>query len=157
MKFRLFLIISVYFLFTSKSCNQKSSIQILEATSQSWVGGMEQTGSGINYTVKIFCPDYKNKNIRFDSLWVNNTVLPVRIFSNEVSGDTVTLRATEKIIPPKTFKSKDGENIQKDISSPASIPPLKTSGEGIIKYVLGGKNDFLVIEKFHKLQSKNYP
>lgn len=103
---------------SSKTSNKNEvPFTLLKATSENWRAGIKQGGSGIEYSFVLKVNEIKN--ISFDSVWVNDQRLSVKIVRNGkivvdhsqiVSGDNIKIRcsgnddSTEKIASPKKLK-----------------------------------------------------
>ncbi len=115
----------------------KTNVKILSSTSQEWVAGIQEGGSGTNYELKIIT---YQKQIIFDSIWVNKCGGKFIIVPSEKK-DNLTLIA----------------NIH---SSPEELKikaPIKFKGEGLIRYTINGKKHYISISRFRKLPMLIYP
>lgn len=109
----------------------------MSSTSQEWISGTPNGGSGTNYLVKILT---NQDHISFDSLWFNNKAGKF-ILLPSTGKDTLTLLTT---INDPYMESK-------------SMAPIKYKGEGLIRYIYKGKKHYLVIKHFRKLPLLTYP
>ena len=128
--------------------------KVLDATSQSWAGGMPQSGSGTTYTIKAVL--LTSHDIRYTDAWVGTeyTVPEVMSFSHSdgrqlTKGDTILIKIIMHHYP---------QDSPMQASLPAyKSPPIALRGEAMIRYVIGRSEKYLAIPKFKHLPPLNYP
>lgn len=137
----------------SKQINPKSIINndgesplemftLLSASSRSWISGVYGGGSGTEYTITITI--LTSKQLDFDSLWLNNSLLKLFVAQgssvsnmqiNIKKGDEVTLRATD--IHDKNAMS----NIR---------PPFNFIGEALLYYRVNEERKYYIVSEIQK-------
>ena len=137
----------------SKQINPKSIINndgesplemftLLSASSKSWISGVYGGGSGTEYVIKITI--LTSKQLDFDSLWLNNSLLKLFVAQgssvsnmqiNIKKGDEVTLRATD--IHDKNTMS----NIR---------PPFNFIGEALLYYRVNEERKYYIVSEIQK-------
>ncbi len=146
-------IISVAIL-TSISMDAQKYLKVLDATAQSWAGGMPQSGSGTTYTIKAVL--LTSHDIRYTDAWVGTeyTVPEVMSFSHSdgrqlTKGDTILIKIIMHHYP---------QDSPMQASLPAyKSPPIALRGEAMIRYVIGRSEKYLAIPKFKHLPPLNFP
>ena len=125
---------------------QPHPFTLLEASSQQWTAGREEGGRGTDYYFKLAL---KTSAITFDSMWVNDKVLPVFIAkeTTTVSGNPITYAAGDTII----LRGSLADNGQA-ISQPA---PVK--GEAAFRYMTNQQPAYYAIEHIEKKQALKLP
>lgn len=125
----------------------KKDLKLLSANSETWSGGLAGSGSGKEYYFKIKIQT--SKPITFDSVWVNNKMLPTYVSNNSLSisqepikfkyNDTIILRASERSLSP----------------NPPYKSPIKFSGVATIRYYLDGKIKYLNVKEITNTKPVN--
>ncbi len=126
-------------------------ITVIKATQEHWHAGVRDGGSGTDYFIKLLVNS--SKTISFDSLWVANTRLKIRIVKNgsvllnqtEITkGDTITLRST---------LLKRGDSKPEPIVSPMSKGELQV----LIQYYLDKKANYLLTPDLEEIKGPLRP
>jgi len=122
---------------------------LMEASSQNWTAGREEGGHGTEYYFKVAL---LANDVSFDSLWVDNKVLPAFIAkeTHSVSNKPITYAKGDTII------------IRGSASASTSIPytPLPagfTDAAAIIRYRIDGKPVYYRIEQIENKPTLNLP
>lgn len=137
----------------SASLDGQKYFKVLETTSQSWAGGIPQSGSGTTYTIKAIL--LTSHEVRFTDAWtVSEYAVPEAIsFSYTdgrplTKGDTILIRFTIHHYPPES---------PMQASLPVyKAPPMLVMGEALIRYVAGHSVKYMSITKFKQLPALNY-
>jgi hypothetical protein len=110
-----------------------SNLSLLSVTSQSWIGGRQETGSGTNYRIKLIAPESNNyfhiQKVCIENVELNFNTLP-KAFEK---GDTVSLNGRK------------------------ATSHCSTLSIGVVHYQLKGCNDSLIISNIQKLPQLFYP
>ena len=115
---------------------------LLSASSRSWISGVYGGGSGTEYTITITI--LTSKQLDFDSLWLNNSLLKLFVAQgssvsnmqiNIKKGDEITLRATD--IHDKNTMS----NIR---------PPFNFIGEALLYYRVNDERKYYIVSEIQK-------
>jgi len=134
-----------------------NKIKINEATSQEWLGGLQQSGYGTDYKLIIKTKAGSDK-LLIDEMWVGDIRMPARAVtdlrdpaSKEFKkGDVVYVRAGI------TYKP-DAMGQMQMLAGERKTKPIEYSGEGLLGYTYKGKRGFLVIPSFKVLEKIIYP
>jgi len=129
--------------FTIQSC---PAFKLLSAESQRVTAGIPGGSGSIEYTFKVIVKT--NDKIHFDSVWINNKALPIKVvkgkvFTGEVQiakNDTLRLRASELI--PMTGVRTLKTNMNSD--------PLSYIG-----YTKNDRKLFYVVKEIDRLPDQN--
>ena len=141
--------------------------KLIEATEQSWAGGIQGSGRGVNYKIKLLITT--DKAIIFDTLWMNNSRYKIEVVRRSFHGDLPTVtkddtlllqfrdftpgeRGGQKIIKRDTAIT---ETIVKKES--AASPPIKHKGKALFRFHIDGKEHYFILKEIKKLPSLNYP
>ncbi len=127
------------------------SFTVIKATQEHWHAGVRDGGSGTDYFIKLLVNT--NKPISFDSLWVANTRLKVKVVKNgallinhsEISkGDTITLRSTL---------------LKRDDVKPETIlsPITKDDLQVLIQYYLDNKGNYYLTNDLEEVKGPLRP
>ena len=141
-------------LLASISIDAQKYFKVLDATAQSWAGGIPQSGSGTKYTIKAVL--LTSHDLRYTDAWVGTeyTVPEVMSFSHSdgrqlTKGDTILIKIIMHHYP---------QDSPMQASLPAyKSPPIALRGEATIRYVVGRSGKFLSIPKFKQLAPLSYP
>ena len=141
-------------LLASISIDAQKYFKVLDATAQSWAGGIPQSGSGTKYTIKAVL--LTSHDLHFTDAWVGTeyTVPEVMSFSHSdgrrlTKGDTILIKIIMHHYP---------QDSPMQASLPAyKSPPIALRGEATIRYVVGRSGKFLSIPKFKQLAPLSYP
>ena len=146
---------------TDTSCHK--SFELINATSQKWTGGRQETGFGTYYELTII-PNTNSENLVFDKMWVGKKYFDVQSFQKGKKmrnnlfgkGDTVTIRVNVSVRPqPMPFDRKD-DNKDKCLTEKHPVPK-EYKGEALLSYVYKGKRKYFEIKEFTKKEPIFYP
>ena len=133
---------------------EAQSIKLLEASSQSWSGGV-CCRSGVNYVIRLECLDQK-QNITIDTVWIGNKAF-FKLHPYEFSVEKSLVKG--KTIYKVTFgESHDEHKPDGPYSTTGKLsknPPYK--GKNVVVYHDGKKKGVLVIDKINVLSPLAYP
>ena len=110
-----------------------SNLSLLSVTSQSWIGGRQETGSGTNYRVELIASE-SNNYFHIQKVCIENA---------EISFNTL----------PMAFEKGDTVSL----SGRKTRTHCNTQSIGAIHYQLRGGNDSLIISNIQKLPQLFYP
>lgn len=145
---------------TNNSCFKQ--FELINATSQKWYGGREETGFGTYYELTIV-PKTNSDNLVFDQIWIGKKYFDIQCFQKGkkmrnnlfAKGDTVTIRVNKdevkRIMPFESKEDKDDCLIKKHPL------PKEYEGEALLSYVYKGKRKYFEIKKFTEIEPVNYP
>ncbi len=106
---------------------------LLSATSQNWIGGRQETGSGTNYSINLIVPESSDCFL-IQKVCIENKELSFNSFPKAYEkGDTISLNGRKTTSQCTTFSA------------------------GVIHYKSGDFNDSLSISNIHKLPQLFYP
>ena len=149
------LTLSLLITFFGTLCNDK--FEIIEATSQEWAGGRQETGRGIMYEFTIVTK-INSDALRFDQLWIGEKYFEISCYQkgkrvkNDTfgPGDTVTISVN--------YRLKNNDLINENLDKADGIAvPKKYTGDALLSYILNGDRKYKVIEKITKLEPLKYP
>ena len=125
----------------------KKNIQLLEASTESWLSGRNDGKSGKEFYIKIKI--LTNQKIEFDSLWFDNTAMPTFLTNNlpSVSDKPITFSKDEIITVRVSFLNSEIISLQK--------APVNYTGEGLLRYYVNSKKKYIVIPKFKQNAPQN--
>ncbi len=144
---RLYLILLFACCLVNSGTAQRKSlpIQVISASSQTWVSGAPGGRTGTNYTIQLYIATHQK--IEFNSLWLGKENLPVNIefpsqsVQNKIEkGDTVIL----------TCNRVNGELIEN--FHPQKVP-VKYTGEALIETLVNQRKRYFIVKKFKILSS----
>lgn len=134
-----------------------SPVKNLDATSQEWAGGTYESGYGTNYQL-LFKTRGGSDKLAFHDLWVGDKYFQVvaikeltkRNDLNFEKGDSVYVVAREVYRPDKNG------NYQREITHEKACP-ITFESAALLGYTWKGKQKFLEIKSFRKLEKLIYP
>ena len=151
------LILFIYFLFSCSSYAQKY-FKILEATQQSWTGGIKGSGRGTNYQFKLQITT--GRAIAFDTIWLNESkFLPEITRGNSrnykgilTKNDTVSLLVRD-FIPDRYQQEIMRRDTAKEILpiKKKVIAPIKYKGEALMRFYINGKEKYVAHKTIKKI------
>lgn len=150
----LFILMSLFFL--SFMCD-RPTVKVIDATSQSWHGGVKGSGRGVNYRVSVIVG--KDSDVlSFDSLWVGDRGYPVQAsrphpFTSADGfhkNDTVTIYASMH-----QAANPDGDLIPLPV--PSKGAPVSYEGDALLSFKVKQKQFYVVVKEFRRLEQLDYP
>ncbi len=145
------------YLFISFSCLPFHDIKILDASSQKFEGGREESGSGIQYRIQLIA-NKDSKKLEIVGVWVDQKMYKPRIVVKSSfqqvgdfqKGDTMLLTFTKWTHKPEAVETLSEELLNNN------MPHEKFKGEGIIEGRIKRKSFYKEIPHFTKLNPKEY-
>jgi len=151
-----YIIVPILFLFigTHTSTAQKY-FKIIDATSQTWTGGMAQSGTGTSYIIRAIL--LTGHTVKFDEIWIGKDEYGIpEVVSQSYSdgrmltkGDTILIRYTVHRFPPGSPGAKEPKTAYK-------TPPIPISGEALLGFTIGKKTRYRSVDKFTQMPHRNY-
>jgi hypothetical protein len=125
-----------------------SKVKVVESTSREWMGGLQESGYGIDYEVNFITKNGSDE-LQMEALWVGDLHMKVRV-SAFTKGVPVKLKAGVTFKPGADFKMMvvGGDSLRK---------PYNFKGEGLLMYRYKGKIFYTEISEFKKLEKIIYP
>ena len=128
---------------------------VLEITSQKYSGGLEQSGHGTRYVVKLLAGKDSRK-LKIDQLWIGDKYFAVKPVKDPkyrnnhefFKNDTIFLYADDHVYPDMVNKKENTVNIKL---------PYKYNGAALIGYKLRNKRRYKVVETITELEKIFYP
>lgn len=155
----------------------KGGLTLESATMQQWAGGAAGSGRGINY--RIIVRKKAKKPIKISSVWVGDaqngrtieftvTTAPKDSKDSNISDKLEDLTNADRLQIEATLRIPGQKRrLPDDPDPPEEETPKQTEkqvcaidgfkGEGYIAYSTGKKIQYLVIDKFEKLENIFYP
>lgn len=155
----------------------KGGLTLESATMQEWAGGAAGSGRGTTY--RITAKKKAKKAIKISSVWIGDaqngrtidftvTTAPKDNKDVNLSNKTEDITDADKILIEAVLKIPGQKRrLPDDPETPEEDTPKQTEkqicaiegfkGEGYIAYSMGKKVQYLVIDKFEKLEKIFYP
>jgi len=159
MKFISIILITLFSV-TNNACLKK--FELINANSEKWYGGRQETGHGTYYELTII-PNTNSDNLIFDKLWIGKEYFEIQSFQKGKKmrnnlfgkGDTITIRVNKNIVhknmPIKTKEEKENFLVEKH------PVPKEYEGEALLSYLYKGKRSYFEINHFTVLEPVYYP
>lgn len=134
--------------------------EIIEAESQKWYGGRQESGYGTYYNLKLITKK-KSENIKFEYLWVGENSFEIKAFKRKKNlnvydfdkNDTLFIKINDRIIPENNrTRNKHSKGFDRKKTEKKIKPPYKYKGEALIGYSINGKQKYKEIKKFTTLK-----
>ncbi len=131
----------------------------LTATEQASMGGRQESGKTVNYTIKFIVKKSSTK-LQFNTLWIGVDKVQISLRKTDGSylnnnqfekGDTILIKAYKRYLPNEGGALVLKKEYEKD------IVPMEYEGSGLLKYSVKGKVKYYTIPKFSKLPNVNLP
>lgn len=149
-KYPLIVLMSLIFCWGSK-------IQIVQSTSQEWVGGLQESGYGTDYklTIKVKAG---SDQLQIQDLWVGDQYMKLRVIVDPANPQVKTFTRGALLTCKSGVVIKPGAGQVTGISE-AGKPekPVNFAGEGLLGYTWKGRKAYLEITEFKKLEKIIYP
>ena len=140
----------------SFSLQAQKGFKIVDATEMKWAGGMQQSGHGTIYSLRIVL--LTSNKISFDDLWVGKTYTAKQgVFFDPkkkhepTKGDTISVSFALNTIPPRNQAEETA------VKPAAKAAPCDYKGAALLGYKTGRKEQYKVVSKFRQLPPANYP
>ena len=128
--------------------------KIIEATAQSWAGGMPQSGSGIQYTIKLIITE--KKKIEFKKIWIKQQEEDLEVFALGKIEKKIFTKGDSLILKCNRKNKYQADGIIPLVDS-TKLPPKPYMGLCQFEYSVNKKSAYFRIPKFKKLETLNYP
>jgi hypothetical protein len=150
MKYIPVLLLSIFFGWGGK-------IQVINSTSQEWVGGLQESGYGTDYKLIIKVKAGSDR-LKIDDLWVGDVHMKVRVIADPADPRSITFKKGSQLLVKAavTFRPGPDEKVQLQAADNAA-KPFNFKGEGLLGYTYKGKKAYLEIAEFKKLEKIIYP
>lgn len=150
MKFTFFILTLSIIIVTSCKTQNSTSLQLINATQKSWVGGTPQSGNKINLLLKLAT----EKKVVIEHLWIDGKEVNFEIQNYSLLLDrTATKGDTIDISYTKLFK-------QNETILNLTENGIKCPFEGykiVVRFDVDGKKRFLKTNEIKTLPKVNYP
>jgi len=159
---KIFYILLISFItITNNSCIKK--FELINAVSQKWTGGRQETGFGIYYELTIV-PNTDSDNLLFDRLWIGKKYFDIQSYQKGKKmrnnlfgkGDTITIRVNNSVKPKPVHFDKKDDYKNKCLTEKHPLPH-EYDGEALLSYIYKGKRKYFTIEHFTALKPVYYP
>lgn len=165
-------VISVWYTFTPS----KNKLTLESATMQEWAGGAAGSGRGTNY--RIIVRKKAKKSVKISSVWVGDaqngrtiefkvTTAPKDSKDINLSDKVEDITNADKLLIEATLRIPGQKRRLPDEPEEPEETPKQTEkqicaiegfkGEGYVAYSMGKKVQYLIIDKFEKLEKIFYP
>lgn len=132
-------------------------VKVLEATSQEWAGGRQESGFGTRYVIHLQAKRSSDK-LEIDQIWIGENYFDIKELrspqykklSSFSRGDTLTVNVGVK------YQVLDNGKTQQ-IDGTSKEPPKAFSGAALLGYRFKGKRKYIEIETFKQLEKIIYP
>jgi hypothetical protein len=134
-----------------------SKIQILQSTSQEWVGGLQESGYGTDYmlTIKVKAG---SDQLQIEDLWVGEIHRKVRVIADPANLQNKTFKKGSRIQVRAGMTFRPGPDEKVGLQDRDDVKkPFNYKGEGLLAYTYKGKKAYLQITGFKKLEKIIYP
>lgn len=150
MKYLSILLLSLLFSWGDK-------IQVIQSTSQEWVGGLRESGYGTNYKL-IIKAKAGSDQLQIEDLWVGDIHMKVRVMTDPANPQSKTFKKGSQITVNAGIIYRPGPDEKAQLLSADSLKrPFNFKGEGLLGYTYKGKKSYLVIADFKELKKIIYP
>lgn len=138
------------------NCAIAQSLQLLNATEQSWSGGV-CCRMGTNYSITLESPDTVHLPV-IDTIWINDTWHAANGVENfSVQKSKAKGKTTYQLFVGESHDTNNTPDILKMKTDKPKIHPPAYKGKACIIYTLNGRKKLLDIKSFTKLRSLQYP
>jgi hypothetical protein len=128
---------------------------VIETTSQKYYGGLEKSGHGTRYRIKLLAQK-DSKKLKIDQLWIDDKYFEVKPVKDPkyrnnhefFKKDTIFISVKDHVYPDELMREKQEEKI---------VLPYKYKGAALIGYKVRNKRKYKVIEKITELKKIFYP
>lgn len=126
---------------------QKKSlpIQVISATSQTWVSGAPGGRTGTNYIIQVYIAS--DQKTEFKSLWLGKENLPVNIEFPSPSVQTKIEKGDTIILTCNRVNGEPIENFH-----PKKVP-VKYQGDALVETLVNQRKRYFIVKKFKTLSS----
>jgi hypothetical protein len=134
-----------------------AKIQVVQSTSQDWVGGLQESGYGTDFKLilKVKAP---SNQLQFDDLWVGDKHLKVRVYAGTGGQQSTVFAKGDKIIVKAGLTFRPGQDEKMTLQGADLAPkPYEYQGDALLGYTYKGKRAYLEISGLKKLERIIYP
>jgi hypothetical protein len=132
-------------------------VQVRQATSQEWVGGLQESGYGTDFKLEIRVKANSDR-LKIEELWVGDLHMNVRVITDPANpktvkfskGQVVTCKAAVIYQPGSDHKMKMSGADLKD-------KPFNFKGAGLLGYTYKGRKLYVEINELKTLEKIIYP
>lgn len=134
-----------------------SPLKVLEATSQEWAGGTFESGYGTNYKITMKARGGSDK-LSVHDLWVGEDYFEVKAVKDPTRRHDFNFEKRDSIyvFAKVTFKPDKEGQYAKEFNADKPCP-IEFNGAALLGYTWKGKQKYLKIEEFEKLEKLIYP
>lgn len=139
------------------SCFGKD-FEIIEATSQKWVGGIPGSGKGTNYVIKVI-PYKSSDKLQIDKIWIGNDYYEITPLTNPQNKNSTSFEMKDTLyirIHKYIRTNMLGEIVKPNLKEGTEIPP-EFEGDALLAFTYKGERKYKVIKEFKKLKFIPYP
>ena len=134
-----------------------SKIQIIQSTSQEWVGGLQESGYGIDYML-IIKANAGSDQLQIVDLWVGDIHMKVKVFPDPTDLLARSFKKGSRVMVKAGAAFRPGPDEKTQLLSADSLKkPYNFKGEGLLGYTCKGTRSYLEIAEFKKLAKIIYP
>jgi len=150
MKYLAILLLSVIFGWGGK-------IQVLQSTSQEWIGGLQESGYGTDYKL-IIKVKAGSDQLQIEDLWVGDIHMNVRVIPDPANLPAQSFKKGSRVVVKAAVTFRPGPDEKVGMLSADSLKkPFNIKGEGLLGYTYRGNKSYLEIAEFKKLEKIIYP
>lgn len=132
-------------------------IKVTEATSQEWVGGLQESGYGTDYQM-IIKAKAGSEQFQIDELWVGDLHMKVRVIADPAKPMDRTFKKGARLVVKAGMTLRPGPDEKGQLLSADSLArPVDFRGEGLLGYTWKGEKRYAEIDVFKKLERIIYP
>ena len=132
-------------------------IKVTEATSQEWVGGLQESGYGTDYQL-IIEAKAGSEQLHIEELWADDLHMKVRIIANPANFKDQSFKKGDRLVVKAGWTHRPGPDERALLHSADSLArPVDFKGEGLLGYTWRGEKRYARIAVFKKLEKIIYP
>ncbi|MBA3649205.1 MAG: hypothetical protein H0W62_11755 [Chitinophagales bacterium] len=139
-------ILLIYLISSPQTCHQHAFPNVINITSQQWIGGVAGSGYGTYYRIYLLNPD---SNYAFDTLWAGKKGIAVSSLKKEVN-DTLLLIGNDHV---NGSSEQSSDNKTDTLTAPF---PFKTDAVAVLGYFYKGERFYYPIMKWTVLKPVYY-
>lgn len=141
---------------SSDTSHTTKDFKIVDATAMQWYGGVQGSGSGIDYSVIVV--SNAKKHIQFDSVWIGNRVFIPKLVDMQLKNISALAKSDTASLLFAYRKKGDpdmGDGLVTEFPAERQKPDY--SGAGLIMYTIGGESKIKAIGNVRQLEPMFYP
>lgn len=137
-------------------CCLGGKVQSVKSTSQEWVGGLRESGYGTDYKVTVKVKAGSDELV-FGDLWVDSVRMKVRL-SDPASQQVKSFKKGTTLILSAGLTYRPGPDDRVALAgAERNPPPVNFKGKGLLAYTYKGRQLYMEITGFEKLEKIIYP